>query len=460
MVSRADVYLRTEADIRELDVSLGRGIASAQGESHQRQKKQLLPFFSPSHLQQASPVFEEKSQQLCQALRKILQETNQECGNSECNKSVVVDMYCWYNRTTLDIMGKAGFRHSFNALEGEDQVTKALDRLFRSGALQFTGIPFLLRTALREWVFLQKFIKNERVKATKAALATLRKNSWKIYNSRKKEVASGSDEGTKDLISLLIIANLKSSLNDRLAEDEIMSQISTFIAAGSDTTATGLSWASLLLVQYPEVQIKLRSELVQAREQMIDGVLTPEDIYALPYLEAFWREVLRFIPPVTSMLRQAVKDDQIPLSSPVTLKNGEVVSFIPIKAGQKILVPVSAYNRSKDIFGPTADQFNPERWLPNQPKNENELLLFKKSSSIGLWAGLLSFSTGPKSCIGFKFALMEMKIILAHVLLEFKFEERDAEGGPRIERRANSVVRPRIAGKKNGAELPLRISFC
>lgn len=36
---------------------------------------------------------------------------------------------------------------------------------------------------------------------------------------------------------------------------------------------------------------------------------------------------------------------------------------------------------------------------------------------------------------------MEMKIVLAHVISQFKFEERDPEGGPRIERRANSVSR-------------------
>lgn len=42
------------------------------------------------------------------------------------------------------------------------------------------------------------------------------------------------------------------------------------------------------------------------------------------------REVLRFIPPATSLMRQAVKPDQIPLSSPVTLRNGEQVTSIPI----------------------------------------------------------------------------------------------------------------------------------
>ncbi|KAH9808915.1 cytochrome P450 monooxygenase [Melampsora americana] len=461
LLEKADVYPRTPADLRELDHSLGHGIASAQGESHRRQKKMLLPFFSPTHLKQASLIFEEKSLQLCSILRQMLEENQSPFENDKDDQGVIVDLYAWFNRLTLDIIGQAGFGHSFDSLRGEDNVTRALNRLFCSGAFQYTGITFLIRTALREFTFLQNFIRTQRMNAMKEALNILTQQGWKIYRARHLELASGLEEDDKDLITLLIRENSKTSSGEKLREDEIMSQISTFIAAGSETTATSLSWAMWLMTRYPEVQVKLRNEFLDAQEKCLTGCLEPEIIYSLPYLEAFCREVLRFIPPVTSMLRQAVSSDQIPLATPVKLRNGEIVNSIPIQKGQTILIPVSAYNRSKAVFGPTADQFDPERWLSkNYMREEEEDPGFSNSGlAIGLWAGLLSFSTGPKSCIGYKFSLMEMKVILAHLMLEFKFEERDPGGGPLIERRANSVVRPRVAGKKNGAEMPLRMSF-
>lgn len=459
LLEEADVYLRTPADLRELDHSLGHGIASAQGESHRRQKKMLLPFFSPTQLKKASPIFEEKSQQFCSLLRQMLEENHSPSKNDQTNQAAIVDMYAWFNRVTLDIIGQAGFGHSFNSLRGEDHVNRALNRLFCSGAFQHTGITFLIRTALREFTFLQKFVRTQRTKAMKEALDLLTEQAWKIYKARHSEVDLGLEEDDRDLITLLIRENAKTASGEKLREDEIMSQISTFIAAGSETTATSLSWATWLMTQYPEVQVKLRNEFLDALDKCPSGCLEPEMIYSLPYLDAFCREVLRYIPPATSMLRQSIASDQIPLSTPVTLRNGEIVNSIPIQKGQTILIPISAYNRSKAVFGPTADQFDPERWLSKASGQAQDAGVSDSGNAVGLWAGLLSFSTGPKSCIGFKFSLMEMKVILAHLLSEFKFEERDPGGGPRIERRANSVVRPRVAGKKNGAEMPLRISF-
>ncbi|EGF99140.1 cytochrome P450 monooxygenase [Melampsora larici-populina 98AG31] len=456
LLEKAELYPRTPSDLRELDHSLGHGIASAQGEPHRRQKKMLLPFFSPTQLKEASPMFEEKSQQLCSILRQMLEDND---SSSKNDKNMIVDMYAWFNRVTLDIIGQAGFGHSFNSLLGEDHVTRALNRLFCSGAFQYTGITFLIRTAVREFTFLQKFIRTQRTKAMKEALRILTEQGWKIYEARHSEVTSGLEKDKKDLITLLIRENSKTTSGDKLREDEIMSQISTFIAAGSETTATSLSWATWLMTRYPEVQVKLRNELLNALEKCPTGSLEPEMIYSLPYLDAFCREVLRFIPPATSMLRQAISSDQIPLSTPVTLRNGDIVNSIPIQKGQTILIPISAYNRSKSVFGPTADQFDPERWMSKNSEREGDSGVSISGQAVGLWAGLLSFGTGPKSCIGYKFSVMEMKVILAHLLLEFKFEERDPGGGPLIERRANSVVRPRIAGKKNGAEMPLRISF-
>ena len=69
-------------------------------------------------------------------------------------------------------------------------------------------------------------------------------------------------------------------------------------------------------------------------------------------------------------------------------------------------------------------------------------------------AGVMSFSQGPSSCIGWRFAILEMKVIISALARDFTFR-------PAAEiRRFNTVVtRPYVKGRfEDGAQLPIRIS--
>ena len=66
------------------------------------------------------------------------------------------------------------------------------------------------------------------------------------------------------------------------------------ILAGMDTTANSLARVLELLAEHPEVQEKLRAEIIQAAEaEGHDGTLDFDKLLALPYLEAVCRETLR-----------------------------------------------------------------------------------------------------------------------------------------------------------------------
>ena len=102
---------------------------------------------------------------------------------------------------------------------------------------------------------------------------------------------------------------MTASEEDRLPEEEILAQMSyvfndwlsgheladvlfpsTFILAGMDTTSTALSITLTLLSEHPEVQEKLRKEILEASK---GEPLDYDDLVSLPYLDAVCRESLR-----------------------------------------------------------------------------------------------------------------------------------------------------------------------
>lgn len=87
-----------------------------------------------------------------------------------------------------------------------------------------------------------------------------------------------------------------------------------------------------------------------------------------------------------------------------------------IPAGTQALVPIWSINRSTAFWGPTATDFDPDRWLEGtDPVHGN---------AINPQA-FMTFFYGPRSCIGQGFARLEMKTILAALVMRFKIELAD-----------------------------------
>ena len=120
----------------------------------------------------------------------------------------------------------------------------------------------------------------------------------------------------------------------------ILAEIPTFLIAGHVTTRYGtyacplsieisiskswrsvtMSWALYALSQNKDAQTKLREEM----SNISTDNPTMDDLNGLPYMDAVVRETLRLYPPLPSVLREARKDDCIPLSTPFTDKKGIV----------------------------------------------------------------------------------------------------------------------------------------
>lgn len=107
--------------------------------------------------------------------------------------------------------------------------------------------------------------------------------------------------------------------------------------------------------------------------------------------------------PHPLIVRAAAKDDIIPLSKPLKLLNGSTTTSISVKAGQVIFLSINSVNQDPAVFGDDAGVFRPERWI-DEKVGEN-----KEGPAIGVYSHMLTFLAGPRACIGYKFAILELK---------------------------------------------------
>lgn len=148
-----------------------------------------------------------------------------------------------------------------------------------------------------------------------------------------------------------------------LSDPDLLDQISSFFFAGSDTTALSLSWCLYFLALHPDIQTHLREELTHptAPPQSSNSEDRAYDVLdSFSLLDSVVRETLRLAPPVHGTLRVATQNDLIPVSEPVVLTNGTVVSpgeHIKIRKGSIIHIPIEGLNFAKDIWSEDALEF-------------------------------------------------------------------------------------------------------
>ncbi|KAK7682247.1 hypothetical protein QCA50_014834 [Cerrena zonata] len=214
-------------------------------------------------------------------------------------------------------------------------------------------------------------------------------------------------------MSILLQANMAASEADRLPEDELVAQVSVFILGGTDTTSNALTAMMNTLAQRPDIQDKLRAEILEAQAQFGEDI-PYDDLIALPYMDACIRENLRMYSPASFIAREAKKDFVLPVSEPVVALDGTVMREIPIPKGTTLYIGIRSSNIDKRIWGEDALEFKPERWLSQLPSTLTEARI------PGIYSNLMTFNAGGRSCIGFKFSQLEMKVVLNIILGKFK----------------------------------------
>ncbi|XP_018395594.1 PREDICTED: cytochrome P450 9e2-like [Cyphomyrmex costatus] len=174
--------------------------------------------------------------------------------------------------------------------------------------------------------------------------------------------------------------------------DDMTAQAFIFFLGGFETTSTAMCFAAHEIAANPEIQIKLQQEIDNVLQKS-NGEVSYESINRLEYLDAVISEALRLYPPLMALDRICEKTFELPPALP------DEKPFI-MKKGMLVWIPVLAIHHDEKYYD-NPKKFDPERFLNNKMHN---------SSSY------MPFGLGPRMCIANRFAMLEVKVLLFHLL--------------------------------------------
>ncbi|KAF7351645.1 Cytochrome P450 [Mycena sanguinolenta] len=401
-----------------------RGFFSATGNAHRKYRKILTPAFSTPHLKEMIPLFYEVAERMRDGL----------IGPHVVHGPQMVEFTSTLSRTSLELIGRTGIGYSFDPmLPGQaqtDRYAQALKRtVFRMALLipfmhfvvKMIPFPSFLRSMIHFVPIPALHEARDIIDLMDAAAAQLVKD--------RKNVLEGEDPDTdaKDVMSLLMKSNINAGTEMHLTDEELVASTSMIVFAATDTTSAALNRTLYILATHPDVQDKLRAEILAAPEHLDHAMLN-----ALPYLDAVLHEVLRLYPPVAPVLyREAIRDTTLPLSTPIIGVDGTPMHTITVPKGTSILIATAAANRCQQVWGEDALKFRPERWESGKADT-----IVGGTKMCGIYGGTMTFLGGARGCIGFRFAQLELKVVLCVLLRAFKLSNPD----PRVEWRKPDVI--------------------
>ncbi|XP_070852391.1 probable cytochrome P450 313b1 [Drosophila suzukii] len=181
----------------------------------------------------------------------------------------------------------------------------------------------------------------------------------------------------------------------QLSWQDVRDEANVTIAATFETTSTALYFTILCLAMHPCYQEKLHEELV--RELPPTGDVTLEQLQRLEYTEMVINEAMRLFAPVPMVLRSAEQDIQLQRD------DGEFL----IPRGTQIGIDIYNMQRDERVWGPLSRTYNPEAHFGLESPQRHTF-------------AFVPFTKGLRMCIGYRYAQMLMKLLLARIFRSYR----------------------------------------
>ncbi|ESO95502.1 hypothetical protein LOTGIDRAFT_116849 [Lottia gigantea] len=336
----------------------------------------LTPTFSSSKLKQMSRIIEDCVDDLIQNSDKLV-----EAGQN-------INLKNHLSAYTMDVIACTAFGVKINAYNPEDPFLKNAQAFTK---LNFAGLMFMTYF-LAPW-FLPVLLRLNITVVPQKPLQFFIQTINGAIEARK----SDSNVRTVDILKLSSIVRSCNGSQIPVAEgftnSEILGHSVTFFLAGHETTAAAMTYLAYNLALHTDIQQKVLEEI----DKVLKKKANYENIQKLEYLDMCLSESLRLYPPSIRLERQACND--------VTI--GEIT----IPKDTIIVIPTYTIHRDETIF-PDPGQFNPERFSDLNKSKIPSYCYFP-------------FGLGPRSCIGMRMAILEVKLGMVGLLQKYKFSTCD-----------------------------------
>ncbi|XP_062712914.1 cytochrome P450 4C1-like isoform X2 [Aedes albopictus] len=360
-------------------------LISAPGHLWKNQRKALNPSFGPAILTTFADIFNNK----CAILTERLE---QYAGKPERN------FYRDISKCTLDQIYATAFGCDFNmqnSLDGE-----------RSLDLQEAYMKVMANRFFSVWKYpdfiykwtagYKKELELRRIYHETITCKLVDQVSVEDKLHTKDDMSFKTEETGKRIPENFIECLVKYlRAEGETSKDAVYPHIDMTVFAGNDTSAKTICSILLMLAIHPEVQERCYQELMEICPDK-DQQISYKDAANLTYLEMVCKETMRLLPAVPLMARITTGD--IKLNDQHT-----------IPANCTIIMGIFQIHRDPRIWGPKADDFDPDNFLPDNVAKRHPY-------------SYIPFSAGPRNCIGTRYAYLSSKIMVGSILRKYRLK--------------------------------------
>uniref|UniRef100_A0A3Q0RC30 Cytochrome P450 family 4 subfamily F member 8 n=1 Tax=Amphilophus citrinellus TaxID=61819 RepID=A0A3Q0RC30_AMPCI len=354
---------------------LGRSVLISDGEVWSRKRRLLTPAFHFDILKSYTVIFNSSAKTMHDKWCRLAAE-------GETN----IEMFDHISLMTLDSLLKCAFSYNSNCQESSSEYVSAI--------VELSDLIIDRRQhILHHWDWI--YWKTQQGKRFKQAVNIVHRFTRDVVQKRRallsqqRETETQSDvaptpQKRRDFVDILLLT--RDEDGQGLTDEEIQAEADTFMFAGHDTTASAICWTLYNLARHEHYQEKCRQEVMDLMKGRDGHELEWEDLSNLPFTTMCIKESLRLYPPIQAVSRKYTQDMVLPGNRTVP---------------EDAICVVSIYGTHHN------PEFDPLRFdLSNTKSHASH--------------AFIPFSSGPRNCIGQKFAMAELRVVVALTLLRFR----------------------------------------
>lgn len=408
----SSVHLDKSVEYRFFQPWLGDGLLITTGDKWRRHRKAIAPTFHMSILKTFVPLFYENSIDL---VRRLRDEVGKEFDCHDYLSAVTVDIL---TETAMGVKREKRQKTGYDYAMAVMKLSDILHRRHYDFRLRSDAIFKLTNFAKKQKKLLDivHTLTNGVIEEKSKSINDIKEEEMEKDNEKDKFIENNgndkniaytklhyvrddlddideNDIGEKRRLAFLeMMIDLKKN-GEKMTAEEIWEEVNTIMFEGHDTTAAGSSFTLCALGNHQDIQARVHEELDTIFGDS-DRQCTFQDTLEMKYLERVILESLRLFPPVPLIARKLNEDVQISTGNYVLPKDATIV------------IPQFAIHRTEKYY-PNPTVFNPDNFLPEKMQQRH-------------YYAFIPFSAGPRSCVGRKYAMLKLKVLLSTILRNYR----------------------------------------